>query len=90
MIASTSVAFMTMLLTLRVNWFAVLAGRLEACDDVLPWLPEEARTWWRESKTAGSGWSERKAVTSRLLEHSVRREGTEFAFDSKDSISGSV
>jgi hypothetical protein len=29
-----------------------LMDRLAACDDVRPWLPEEARKWWRERKTA--------------------------------------
>ena len=29
-----------------------LMDRLAACDDVLPWLPEEAQRWWRERKTA--------------------------------------
>ena len=29
-----------------------LMDRLDACDDVLPWLPEEAERWWRQRKTA--------------------------------------
>ena len=29
-----------------------LADRLAACDDVEPWLPEEAQRWWRARKTA--------------------------------------
>ena len=29
-----------------------LMDRLAACDDVQPWLPEEAQRWWRQRKTA--------------------------------------
>jgi serine/threonine-protein kinase len=29
-----------------------LMDRLDACDDVEPWLPEEAQRWWRQRKTA--------------------------------------
>jgi serine/threonine protein kinase len=29
-----------------------LMDRLDACDDVLPWAAEEARTWWRARRTA--------------------------------------
>lgn len=29
-----------------------LADRLEACDDVEPWLPDQAQRWWRARKTA--------------------------------------
>jgi serine/threonine-protein kinase len=29
-----------------------LADRLAACDDVEPWSVDEARSWWRERKTA--------------------------------------
>jgi hypothetical protein len=29
-----------------------LSDRLDACDDVDPWLPEEAQRWWRKRKTA--------------------------------------
>lgn len=29
-----------------------LADRLAACDDVEPWNAEEARTWWRQRRTA--------------------------------------
>jgi serine/threonine-protein kinase len=29
-----------------------LADRLAACDDVEPWLPDQAQRWWRARKTA--------------------------------------
>ena len=29
-----------------------LMDRLDACDDVEPWRPEEAQRWWRQRKTA--------------------------------------
>ena len=29
-----------------------LADRLDACDDVEPWLPDQAQRWWRARKTA--------------------------------------
>jgi serine/threonine-protein kinase len=29
-----------------------LLRRLDACDDVEPWSPEDARKWWRTKKTA--------------------------------------
>jgi hypothetical protein len=30
----------------------ILSDRLDACDDVEPWLPDQAQRWWRARKTA--------------------------------------
>jgi serine/threonine protein kinase len=35
---------------LRPESAPALAARLAACDDVPPWSPEDARTWWRSRK----------------------------------------
>jgi serine/threonine-protein kinase len=37
---------------LRPESAHALMDRLDACDDVQPWLPEEAQRWWRQRKTA--------------------------------------
>jgi serine/threonine-protein kinase len=29
-----------------------LSDRLDACDDVEPWLADQAQRWWRDRKTA--------------------------------------
>jgi len=37
---------------LRPESAQALSERLEACDDVEAWLPDEAQRWWRRRKTA--------------------------------------